>query len=202
VAFASTILSLMAMYYIKRVVEQILQQDAARSNDTTNSEGLVPDTPDDASSPSPELEMPAGFARRFTPPSHALWTAHMAAAEEKKEEGKATAQTPSTKSSSAEEVVSLQDSTAGFVSGPLVDLEMMARAVVSVRKATQEETDHRKKALAESKSIEERKSEETRDRDSHRGSQTNERGSRGMTVPKKAPAEEKASPSTASDEIV
>jgi len=44
----------------------------------------------------------------------------------------------------------VQDATAGLISGPFVDLEMMAKAVASVRKASQEEAD-RKKTLEDHK---------------------------------------------------
>lgn len=154
VAFASTILSLIAMWYIKKMVDEILERDAVRAIAAANSDVLPFSDVDMDSSVTPitpDLDLPAGFARRFTPPSHALWTAHMQNRvepnpEEKKEEHK----------SSTEEVVSAQDATAGFVSGPLVDIEIIAKAVVSARKASQE-VDPRKKAMTETgQSLEER----------------------------------------------
>jgi len=191
VAFGSTIVSLLAMYYIKKVVEKILKEDSERGKEKPKSEPLARVSNSDSTIPpdSPtntELELPVGFARRFTPPSHALWTAHL---QPKPEEEKPTEQPAATDSSTKDnsshkrdsthkdgshkrdsqhkdssqhkhehkhehkneqdnqsiataatqdEVVSLQDTTAGLFSGPLVDLEMVVKAVATARRGTED----------------------------------------------------------------
>jgi uncharacterized membrane protein YdjX (TVP38/TMEM64 family) len=188
VAFASAILSLLAMYYIKRVVDTILRKDAAREAEATHSD-LTPGS-DDAPPTLSEMDMPAGFARRFTPPSHALWTSQKQvkpdSSQEKKEEGTEMVQLGDSKPST--EIVSVQDSTAGFISGPLVDLEMVARAVTNARHSGADQT---KKALTEGAKTLENPEESAE-------SQGTERGSRGktMTLPKKT-SEERARGETA-----